>query len=118
MKLITDEQHTQLLANGWLARLASRAGSDFDPQPVVKLFSPGACSRWLLTEIDPTDKDRAYGICDVGDGRPEFGYVSLRELEDLRGKRRDPVVRDLRFVADKPLSAYAEVAYTRGLIIT
>jgi hypothetical protein len=118
MKLITTEQQTQLLANGWLARLASRAGSDFDPQPVVKLFSAGACSRWLLTEIDPIDSDRAYGLCDVGDGRPELGYVSLRELEDLRGKRRDPVVRDLRFVADKPLSAYAEVAYTRGLIIT
>jgi hypothetical protein len=34
------------------------------------------------------------------------------------GKREYPVVRDLRFVADKPLSAYAKVAYARGLIIT
>jgi hypothetical protein len=118
MKLITTEQQTQLLANGWLARLANRAGSAFDPQPVVKLISPGTCSRWLLTEIDPIDNDRAYGLCDAGDGRPERGFVSLRELEDLRGKRQYPVVRDLRFVADKPLSAYAEVAYTRGLIIT
>ena len=118
MKLLTTEQHTQLLANGWLPRLASRTGTAFDPQPVVKLFTPGAFSRWLLSEIDPNDHDRAYGLCDVGNGHPDFGYVRLRELEDLRGIRQDPVVRDLRFLADKPLSAYAGVARIRGLIIT
>jgi hypothetical protein len=35
-----------------------------------------------------------------------------------RSKLGLPVERDPHFVADKPLSAYAEVAYTRGLIIT
>jgi len=118
MKFLTTEQHSRLLANGWLARLANRVGSDFDPQPVVKLFTPGAFSRWLLTEIDPDDHDRAFGLCDLGRGHPELGYVSLRELEDLRGIRHDPVVRDLHFLADKPISAYADAARIRGLIVT
>jgi hypothetical protein len=38
--------------------------------------------------------------------------MSLRDKFGLR------VERDLNFVADKPLSAYVEVAYRRGLIIT
>ena len=91
---------------------------DFDPKPVVKLFTPGAYSRWLLTAIDPGDNSRAYGLCDNGHGHPELGYVSLRELEDLRGIREYPVVRDLKFLADKPISAYADTARIRGLIVT
>jgi hypothetical protein len=118
MKLITTEQHTQLLANGCAAREAARADRDIDPIPVVKLFTPGGYARYLLTEIDPVDSDRAYGLCDLGMGHPELGYVSLRELESVRDKFGLRVERDLYFVADKPLSVYAEVAYTRGLIVT
>jgi hypothetical protein len=118
MKLITTEQHTQLLANGHAALEAARADRDIDLIPVVKLFTPGGFARYLLTEIDPTDSDRAYGLCDLGTGRPDLGYVSLRELESVRDEFGLCVERDLNFVADKPLSAYAEVAYTRGLIIT
>jgi Protein of unknown function (DUF2958) len=118
MKLITTEQHTQLLANGCAALEAARADREIDPTPVVKLFTPGGYARYLLTEIDPIDSDRAYGLCDLGMGHPELGYVSLRELEDVRDKLGLRVERDLNFVADKPLSAYAAVAYMRGLIIT
>jgi hypothetical protein len=97
---------------------AARADRDIDPIPVVKLFTPGGYAHYLLTEIDPTDSDRAYGLCDVGMGHPELGYVSLRELEDVRDNLGLHVERDLNFVADKPLSAYVEVAYRRGLIVT
>ena len=38
MKLITDEQRAQLLANG----RQSLDNNDFDPAPVVKLFTPDA----------------------------------------------------------------------------
>jgi hypothetical protein len=115
MKLITTEQHTQLLANGHAALEGARA---IDPIPVVKLFTPGGYARYLLTEIDPTDSDRAYKLCDLGIGLPELGYVSLRQLEVVPDQFGLRVERDLNFVADKPLSAYAEVAYRRGLIIT
>ena len=44
-KLITDEQRAQLLANG----RQSLDNDDFDPPPVVKLFTPDAGATWLLT---------------------------------------------------------------------
>ena len=68
-KLITQEQHAQLLANGRRAM----EQSDFDPMPVVKLFTPDASATWLLAEIDPQDPDRAFGLCDLGFGFPELG---------------------------------------------
>ena len=117
MKLLTDQQRTQLLANGRAAREAQRAGANFDPKPVVKFYIPDGYGRWLLTEMDPVEFDRAYGLCDHGIGRPDLGYVSLSELEDKAGKLPHPVKLDPRFVADRPLSAYTAVAYARGLII-
>jgi hypothetical protein len=117
MKLLTAEQRAQLLANGRAARQAQHQGVDFDPKPVVKLYIPDGYGRWLLTEMDPLEFDRAYGLYDLGIGRPEVGYVSLRELEDEAGKLPYPVKPDPRFVADRPLSAYTAVAYTRGLIV-
>jgi hypothetical protein len=118
MKLLTDTQHAELLANGQAARETARAEQAFDPKPIIKLFTRNGCSRWLLTEIDPTDSDRAYGLCDNGDGRPELGYISLSKIEAPYGDYQLRVEPDQRFVADKPLSIYADVAYTRGLIIT
>ena len=50
-------------------------------------------------------------------GFPEIGYVSLAELTSLRGPLGLPVERDLHFVANKPISAYADEAHTRGRII-
>jgi hypothetical protein len=117
MKLLTDEQRAQLLANGHAARQARERGADIDPPPVVKFYIPDGYCRWLLTEIDPLEFDRAYGLCDLGIGRPELGYVSLSELEDDSGKLPHPVKPDPHFVADRPLSAYAAVAFTRGLIV-
>ena len=51
------------------------------PLPVVKLFTPDASATWLLTELDPADPDLAFGLCDLGLGCPELGYVRLSELE-------------------------------------
>ncbi|MGJ7530702.1 DUF2958 domain-containing protein [Variovorax sp. GB1P17] len=110
-KLITDEQRVQLLANG----RQSIENPDFDPHPVVKLFTPDAGATWLLTEID--DDDHAHGLCDLGQGFPELGWVSLAELATLRGSLRLPVERDLYFKADKPISAYAREARMAGLIV-
>ena len=45
--LITDEQRIVLLANG----RASLENADFDPAPVVKLFTPDAGATWLLRRI-------------------------------------------------------------------
>lgn len=112
MKLITDEQQQQLLANGRQQALQA----DFDPPPVVKLFTPDAAATWLLTEIDPEDPDRAFGVCDLGLGFPELGWVSLSEIQSVRGRLGLPVERDLGFKAVKALSAYARDARQAGRI--
>lgn len=86
---------------------ARARGANHDPVPVVKLFTPDAGAIWLLTEIDPTDYDRAFGLCDLGLGEPELGYVSLGELAAVRGPLRLPIERDLTFTGSKPISEYA-----------
>ncbi|MDQ0589906.1 DUF2958 domain-containing protein [Variovorax paradoxus] len=112
-KLITDEQRALLLANG----RKSVENPHFDPLPAVKLFTPNAGATWLLTEIDPDDQDIAFGLCDLGQGFPELGYVSLTELEGLRGRWGLPIERDLYFMADKPISGYAREARFVGRIV-
>lgn len=110
-KLITDEQRAQLLANG----RRSIEDDGFDPYPVVKLFTPDAGATWLLTELD--SEEIAFGLCDLGQGFPELGYVSLAELEGLRGNWGLPIERDLHFRGDKPISAYAREARLAGRIV-
>ena len=91
-------------------------GETIDPPPVVKLLTPDAGANWLLTELDPADPDRAFGLCDLGLGCPELGWVSLAEIATVRGRLGLPVERDLHFVADRPLSAYAEAAQSKRRI--
>jgi hypothetical protein len=111
--LIGAPQRAMLLANGE----RSARGEEIDPPPVVKLFTPDAAATWLLSELDPDDPDRAFGLCDLGLGCPELGYVSLAELATVRGGLGLPIERDLHFQGTKPLSAYTEEARTNGLIM-
>ena len=118
MKLITDSLAEKLLANGRAQHAAMDQGDDaLDFKPVVKLFTPDAQCTWLLTELDP-DGVLAFGLCDLGLGEPELGYVSLAELANVRGKLGLPVERDRYFEADKSITAYADEAATRGHIVT
>ena len=110
---ITDEQRALLLANG----RESLENPDFDPAPVVKLFTPDAGATWLLTEIDPDDHDHVFGLCDLGLGMPEIGWVSLGELATVRGRLGLPIERDLSFRAEKRLSAYARDARLVGRVV-
>ncbi len=114
MNLITETLRAQLLANG----RQSLDNDDFDPPPVVKLFTPDAGATWLLTEIDPHDHDHAFGLCDLGQGFPELGYVSLAELQSVRGRLGLPVERDLHFIATKAIRAYAREARLAARIVT
>ena len=78
--LFTKDQYRRLVANGEKAQEVW----DFQPKPVVKLFTPDGAATWLLTDIRPDDLDIAFGLCDLGMGEPECGSVSLRELSALR----------------------------------
>ena len=72
---------------------------------------------WLLTEPGAAGIF-ASGLCDLGLGRPELGYISFTELRSVRGKLGLPIERDLHFEADKLLSAYVKEARIRGRIVT
>ena len=79
MTLITAAQRQKLLENGRAQREATdRQDQALDFQPVVKLFTADGNATWLLTELNP-DIDLAFGLCDLGLGEPELGYVSLVE---------------------------------------
>ena len=84
---------------------------------MVKLFTPDAGATWLLTEIDPDDHDHAFGLCDLGLGYPELGWVSLAEIATVRGRLGLPIERDLHLAAQKRLSAYAREARLAGRIV-
>jgi hypothetical protein len=85
MTLITAAQHQKLLENGRAQRDAiDREDQVLDFEPVVKLFTADGNATWLLTELNP-DFDLAFGLCDLGVGEPEVGFVSLAELSAARG---------------------------------
>ena len=106
MILITKEIKKKLRAN--YVRDASK--------PVVKLFGGSACT-WLISQMYP-DEDTLYGLCDIGQGSPEIGCVSLSELQSLKFPPFSlGVERDLYFKADKRLITYWEEARNRGRIV-
>jgi hypothetical protein len=102
MNLFTKAQLEQLLANG--------RNRDADHFPVVKLFTPDAGGTWLIAEIDPEDPDTAFGLCDLGQGFPELGSVSISELQSVRGRMGLTIERDHSFTAKYPLYVYVEAA--------
>lgn len=117
MKLLTEDQHAQMLRNGAINAQRQMDGLEtIDYRPVVKLFTPDANCTWLLSELDPADTDIAFGLCDLGFGTPELGSVRLSEIASVRGRLGLPVERDLHFTGDKPLSAYADEARLAGHI--
>ena len=117
MKLLTKEIKQQLIRNHQAQTMAQENDDDsIDFQPVVKLFTPDAGATWLLTELDP-ETNIAFGLCDLGLGCPELGYVSMDEIATLRGRLGLPVERDLYFKADMNLSQYHSKAVAAESII-
>jgi hypothetical protein len=115
MTLITAAQRQKLLENG----RAQREAIDRQDQVLdfVKLFTADGNATWLLTELNP-DIDFAFGLCDLGLGEPELGYVSLQELAAARGPLGLPLECDLHFAPTLTISAYAERAREHRRIIT
>lgn len=108
MKLFTKEIQTRLIWN--------HQNKQPDPQPVVKLFCPWGAATWLLTEYDP-EQHMAFGLCDLGMGFPELGYVSVHDLEQLRGPGGLKIERDMHWKPTKTLSEYADEASLNQRII-
>lgn len=113
MKLFTAALERQLIQN-YMVNGEREEPVDF--KPVIKLFGGATCT-WLFTEYNP-ESQVFFGLCDLGVGFPELGYVGREELEALRFPPfRLPVERDLSFKANKTLSQYAEEARKAGRIM-
>lgn len=108
MKLLTKAIETKLRENG--------RNRDQDHEPALKLFNPFGAATWLITELDE-DGDTMFGLCDLGMGSPELGYVSLSEIRSVRGPLGLGIERDLHFKANKPISVYADEARSEGRIV-
>jgi hypothetical protein len=106
--LIPDAIMSQLIANG-------AAEDEGDPAPLLKLFNPVGAGRWLITEIMP-DGDTLFGLCDLDQGFPELGYVSLDEIEAIALPGGFRIEHDPHFVGRLPLSRWAELARDLGSI--
>jgi len=80
MKLLTDEIKATLPALYSTSEVEAE-----DKKIVCKFFNPIGAATWYICEGDEqTDGDwLMFGLCDLGMGMPEWGYVSLRELESL-----------------------------------
>jgi hypothetical protein len=96
--LLTPELRKQLLDNNAFAR-------EQDHIPVVKWFTPWGGATWIITEMEQ-DGDLCFGLCDLGIGEPELGYVSLREIMSIVGPYGLKIERDVYFRPNKPLSEF------------
>ena len=115
MDLMPDDIRARLIANGATAE-------ETDHLPVVKYFDPCGAATWIITELMPAqgegaEPDMLFGLCDLGMGCPELGYVSLAELRGVTGRLGLGIERDLYFRARYPLSVYAHAAHRRGRIV-
>ena len=106
MKLITKEI---------LGRLEKNPRDHSGNKPWLKLFNPVGAETWLISEIE-ADGDTLFGLCDLGMGHPELGYVSLHELESITLPMGLGIERDMSFKPTKTLAEYAVDARTAGHI--
>jgi len=109
MNLFTDEQYQQLLKNG--------SDPDKNYPPVAHLFMPWGRAEWLISEINPECPHIAFGLCDLGMGFPELGYVDLQELQAVKvGPFQLGVENNDHFQGKYPMSVYASAARVCGAI--
>lgn len=113
-KLIPRSQYEQLERNHKLNMKSDPEPGAIDFKPVVKLIiAVGGNATWLLTEID--EQGIAFGLCDLGQGFPELGYVDLQNLSKDFGFRLE---RDHYFRSTEKMSAYVNYARQKRMIIT
>lgn len=113
MMLITKPINAKLKANFAEAAEHDNGGDLF---PALKLFFAASAATWLITERDPENPDLLFGLCDLGHGYPEIGYVSLAEMTGVRVMGLG-IERDMHWTANKSLSDYADAARAAERII-
>lgn len=74
-----------------------------DPIVIAKYFNPTGAGTWYATEYIPEEKI-FYGFVSIfGDVNDEWGYFSLEELENTKGRLGLGIERDL-YCGEFPIS--------------
>jgi len=90
MKLMTKELEKRFAKVG-------RQEDVKDPIIIAKFFNPQGAGTWLATEYSPGDKI-FFGYASIfGDHCDEWGYFSLAELQEYKGRFGLGIERDLHF---------------------
>jgi len=72
-----------------------------DPIIIAKFFNPTGGGTWFASEYNPKDKIFFGYVSIFGDHCDEWGYFSLKELEDFKGRFGLGIERDLHFKETK-----------------
>ena len=109
--LFPATQWERLVLNG-----RASADKEQDHQPVVRVVTANLAPQdvWVLSEVTPNDPDIGFGLCDLGQGFPELGYVSLDEVISTCNARGIRLLCDPSFQPNVPVSQVAEEARVRG----
>ncbi len=84
-----------------------------DPIVVAKFFNPTGAGTWYATEYDPETRCFFGYVSIFGDHNDEWGYFTLAELEEYRGRFGLGIERDLYF-SEKPISQVVPKAVAKG----
>jgi len=98
MKLLTKEVENNFKKVG-------SQEQEKDPVVIAKFFNPTGAGTWFATEYDPKEK-KFFGYVSIfGDHCDEWGYFTLEEIENFRGKFGLGIERD-RHCDVKPISEF------------
>ena len=108
MKLLTKELEKKL------PPLYAQDGKGMEATAFAKFFHPCAHATWFVTEYDPESRT-FFGWAELHPGCGELGYVSLEELESVKGPLGLGIERDIHFSAQPLGEAIARWKIERGL---
>lgn len=86
-----------------------------DRVPYLKLFNPCGPATWLISEFHE-DTGLFFGLCDLGMGSPELGYVSLEEIESVELPFGMKIERDMYWYPQGTVMQYYNKAHAKGEI--
>jgi hypothetical protein len=98
MKLLTKELEQRFKDVG------SQEGVK-DPIVIAKFFNPSSIGNWYATEYNPLEKIFFGYVSLFRDFNDEWGYFSLEELENYKGRFGLGIERDL-YCGEKPISEF------------
>lgn len=106
MKLLTKEIEN---------KLAKSVGNAEIDKPHLRLFNPCGAATWLISEYDSENR-LFFGLCDLGFGSPELGYVGLDEILEVKLPLGLKIERDMYWEPTMTLAEYADKAHKEGEI--